>query len=100
MNAGPPILLVGPQNTIVKVGSAVSLSCSFLAKPNDGGVRWKRKNGANIISSDRHQIFANGTLFIKATTDTDSGEYQCIISNSKGIIETKANLTVISKFTI
>ena len=97
---GPPILLVPPQNTVVQVGSTAKLSCLFLAHPNDGGTYWQRRNGnsvEDIVCSEVHHILPNGTLIITRATDTDSGEYQCIVSNSKGQITGKANLTVICK---
>ena len=39
---GHPDLLVPPENTIVRIGS---LSCSFLANPNDGIIQWQCRNG-------------------------------------------------------
>ena len=103
VHVGPPIFLVPPQNTVVQIGYPGNLSCSFLANPNDGGALWQQKNGSSfedIIPSPRHQISRNGTLIIVETTDADSGEYQCVVTNSRGNITGKINLTVISKFTI
>ena len=93
------MLLVPLENTMVKVGSTTSLSCSFFANPNDGTIHWQRGDITLPSSSDKYNIIANGTLIIRETTDDDSGEYQCTVTNSKGNITAKANLTVISKFT-
>ena len=100
---GPPVFLVPPQNAVVQIGYPANLSCSFLANPNDGGTVWQRRNGnsfEDIITSETYQIFTNGTLVIPSTTDADSREYQCVVTNSEGQITGKVNLTVISKFTI
>lgn len=97
---GPPVLLVSPENTIVKVGSTASLSCSFLANPDDGTIHWQWRDVNLPSTSNKYNIIANGTLVIRETTDDDNGEYQCTVTNSKGNITAKANLTVISKFTV
>ena len=88
-----------PENTIVRVGSTASLSCSFLANPNDGSVQWQWRDVNLLSTSNKYNILANGTLIIRETTDDDNGEYRCTVTNSKGNVTAKANLTVISKFT-
>ena len=100
---GPPIFLEPPQNTVVQIGYPGSLSCASLANPDDGGTRWQRENGNSyddIVASARYQILENGTVIITETTEADSGEYRCIVTNSIGNITEKINLTVISKFTV
>ena len=93
------MLLVPPENITVRVGNTASLPCSFLANPNDGTIHWQWGDVNLPSSSDKYSIFANGTLIIRETTDDDIGEYQCTVTNSKGNVTAKANLTVISKFT-
>ena len=100
VDIGPPVLLVPPQNTVVQVGNATRLSCLFLANPNDGRIHWQWRNGnslEDLICSEMYHILPNGTLIITRTTDANTGEYQCTVSNSKGQITGKANLTVLSK---
>lgn len=99
------MLLVLPKNTTVVIGSIVHLSCSYVANP-EGEILWQWRNEGSSLtkidpsSSDRHQLQDNGTLVIRATTNNDSGEYYCTVSNSKGSDTARANLLVISKFTI
>ena len=98
LSIGSPVLLVPPENTIVRVGNTANLSCSYLANPNDGTIHWKRGDINLPSTSNNYNITADGTLIIRETTDDDSGEYRCTVTNSKGNVTAKANLTVISKF--
>ena len=101
---GPPVFLESPKNLIVHVGHPAMLHCLVQANPNDGGIQWQWGNNGDLLidisTSDKYEIFTNGTLIIKGTVDGDTGEYQCTGSNSKGQITAKANLTVISEFTM
>ncbi|XP_054160537.1 cell adhesion molecule Dscam2-like [Oppia nitens] len=103
---------VEPKNINVVLAKSVSIDCSAGGSPGPR-ISWKKSivssvaqelgsNDKNVItaslpampslpsdfrdilSSYRHQVYANGTLFIQEVDKSDAGFYMCKISNGIG----------------
>ncbi|EPQ10572.1 Roundabout like protein 3 [Myotis brandtii] len=83
MDGLPPIILQGPANQTLAVGSSVWLPCRVTgdAQPS---VQWK-KDG-QWLQGDGLQLnlMANGTLHITNVQETDMGVYSCVARSSTG----------------
>ena len=103
-----PTIVTPPQDSSVLRGGTVRLFCQVAASPRFLIIRWT-KNGANISKtgsrishkSDKFHGVITQTLVISNASDSDSGQYRCIIKNRKGRISSKpAGLTVKSRLLI
>ncbi|XP_014439240.1 neogenin isoform X8 [Tupaia chinensis] len=93
--------LVEPADTLSVRGSSVVLNCSAYSEPPPK-IEWK-KDGTflNLVSDDRRQLLADGSLFISSVVHSkhnkpDEGYYQCVATgDSLGtIVSRTAKLTV------
>ncbi|XP_007950326.1 roundabout homolog 3 [Orycteropus afer afer] len=79
----PPIILQGPTNQTLALGSSVWLPCRVTGNPQPS-VRWK-KNGQWLLGDDfQLSLMANGTLYISNMQETDMGFYSCVAKSSTG----------------
>ncbi|XP_015426820.1 PREDICTED: roundabout homolog 3 [Myotis davidii] len=83
MDGLPPIILQGPANQTLALGSSVWLPCRVTGDPQPS-VQWK-KDG-QWLQGDGLQLnlMANGTLHITNVQETDMGVYSCVARSSTG----------------
>uniref|UniRef100_A0A452QE03 Roundabout homolog 3 n=1 Tax=Ursus americanus TaxID=9643 RepID=A0A452QE03_URSAM len=79
----PPIILQGPANQTLSLGSSVWLLCRVTGNPQPS-VQWK-KDGQWLQGDDRQlNLMANGTLYIASVQEMDMGFYSCVAKSSTG----------------
>nr|KAF6467519.1 roundabout guidance receptor 3 [Rousettus aegyptiacus] len=83
MDGLPPIILQGPGNQTVALGSSVWLPCRVTGNPQPS-VQWK-KDGQWLQGDDLQlNLMANGTLYISNIQEMDMGFYSCVAKSSTG----------------
>ncbi|KAM5224790.1 roundabout homolog 3 isoform 2-T2 [Hipposideros larvatus] len=83
MDGLPPIILQGPANQTLALGSSVWLPCRVTGNPQPS-VQWK-KDGHWLQGDDLQlNLMANGTLYITNVQETDMGFYSCVAKSSTG----------------
>ncbi|XP_016059722.1 PREDICTED: roundabout homolog 3 [Miniopterus natalensis] len=83
MDGLPPIILQGPANQTLALGSSVWLPCRVTGTPQPS-VQWK-KDGQGLQGDGRQlNLMANGTLHIAKVQETDVGLYSCVAKSSTG----------------
>uniref|UniRef100_A0A1B0CD26 Putative membrane glycoprotein lig-1 n=1 Tax=Lutzomyia longipalpis TaxID=7200 RepID=A0A1B0CD26_LUTLO len=89
----PPSFVKPMENKEVKLGTASVLECLASGSPKPQ-LEWT-KDGAAILSTERHFFAAEGQLLIIVGTQlTDAGSYECEIRNELGVTTGGARLTV------
>ncbi|XP_021231746.1 roundabout homolog 3 isoform X5 [Numida meleagris] len=90
----PPVIRWGPANlTVLPVGATVRLPCWADGEPPPH-VGWL-KDGCTVPSSEsRASLLENGTLQISSLRVTDSGQYECVATNSMGEMRWSGSLQV------
>nr|XP_045226744.1 roundabout homolog 3 isoform X1 [Macaca fascicularis] len=79
----PPVILQGPANQTLVLGSSVWLPCRVTGNPQPS-VRWK-KDGQWLQGDDlQFKPMANGTLYIANVQEMDMGFYSCVAKSSVG----------------
>ncbi|XP_030685397.1 roundabout homolog 3 isoform X1 [Nomascus leucogenys] len=79
----PPVILQGPANQTLVLGSSVWLPCRVTGNPQPS-VRWK-KDGQWLQGDDlQFKKMANGTLYITNVQEMDMGFYSCVAKSSIG----------------
>ncbi|XP_058400884.1 roundabout homolog 3 isoform X3 [Diceros bicornis minor] len=79
----PPIILQGPANQTLALGSSVWLPCRVAGNPQPS-VQWK-KDGKWLQGDDLQlNLMANGTLYIANVQEMDTGFYSCVAKSSTG----------------
>ncbi|XP_032213857.1 roundabout homolog 3 isoform X4 [Mustela erminea] len=79
----PPIILQGPANQTLALGSSVWLPCRVTGNPQPS-VQWK-KDGQWLQGDDLQlNLMANGTLYIASVQETDMGFYSCVAKSFTG----------------
>nr|XP_045377605.1 roundabout homolog 3 [Camelus bactrianus] len=79
----PPIILQGPTNQTLALGSSVWLPCRVTGKPQPS-VQWK-KDGQWLQGDDLQiNLMANGTLYIANVQEIHMGSYSCVATSSMG----------------
>nr|XP_031299304.1 roundabout homolog 3 isoform X4 [Camelus dromedarius] len=79
----PPIILQGPTNQTLALGSTVWLPCRVTGKPQPS-VQWK-KDGQWLQGDDLQiNLMANGTLYIANVQEIHMGSYSCVATSSMG----------------
>ncbi|XP_048761303.2 protein sidekick-2-like isoform X2 [Ostrea edulis] len=102
VNSSPPEIINKPVNLTITEGSNARLPCEATGAPKPT-VSWKRivsNSPVDIVSGGRIQILDNGQLLITTTVSTDSGQYVCNASNSRGSQSAEAFLEVYVKTVI
>ncbi|VDM54489.1 unnamed protein product [Angiostrongylus costaricensis] len=93
--SGTPFVAKPLTNVTVQSEQQFTLSCKITA--NDCTVAWYR-NDERIISTGRHEIFSSSNGFQKLVCHIssleDSGTYRCIVTNEKGIAQSKCEVIV------
>ncbi|XP_043852983.1 matrix-remodeling-associated protein 5 [Dromiciops gliroides] len=68
----------------VPYGDVVTVACEAKGEPTPK-VTWLSPTNKLIpISSDKYQVFRDGTLLIQKAQRSDSGNYTCVVRNSAG----------------
>ncbi|KAM6158635.1 roundabout homolog 3 [Rhynchocyon petersi] len=89
----PPIILQGPANQTLALGSTVWLPCRVTGNPQPI-VQWK-KDGQWLQGNDfRLSLMTNGTLYIANVQETDLGFYSCVAKSSTGEATWSASLWI------
>nr|XP_008534223.1 PREDICTED: LOW QUALITY PROTEIN: roundabout homolog 3 [Equus przewalskii] len=79
----PPIIIQGPANQTLALGSSVWLPCRVTGNPQPS-VQWK-KDGQWLQGDDLQlNLMANGTLYIANVQEMDTGFYSCVAKSSTG----------------
>ncbi|XP_043730003.1 roundabout homolog 3 isoform X1 [Cervus elaphus] len=79
----PPIILQGPANQTLALGSSVWLPCRVSGNPQPS-VQWK-KDGQWLQGDDvQLSVMANGTLYIASMQEGHMGFYSCVARSSTG----------------
>ncbi|EAT41462.1 AAEL006901-PA [Aedes aegypti] len=79
----PPIIILGPSNQTLPLGSVVALPCKAVGNPNPI-ISWYL-DGNPVINSERTNMTDNGTLIIHdLDKSTDQGLYTCVASSRSG----------------
>ncbi|XP_004641439.1 roundabout homolog 3 [Octodon degus] len=79
----PPVILQGPSNQTLALGSSVWLPCRVSGDPQPS-IRWK-KDGQWLPGDDlQFNLMANGTLHITRVQEMDMGFYSCVAKSSIG----------------
>ncbi|XP_040111729.1 roundabout homolog 3 [Oryx dammah] len=79
----PPIILQGPANQTLALGSSVWLPCRVSGNPQPS-VQWK-KDGQWLQRDDvQLSVMANGTLYIASVQEGHMGFYSCVAKSSTG----------------
>ncbi|XP_045441431.1 roundabout homolog 3 [Pipistrellus kuhlii] len=83
MDGLPPIILQGPANQTLALGSSVWLPCRVTGNPQPN-VRWK-KDGQWLRGDDLQvTLMANGTLHLTNAQEADVGFYSCVARSATG----------------
>lgn len=91
----PPKCVIPLTNVTAAVGTPVILQCLVSGKPNPTA-QWY-KNGELVTDSRciiQEKSAGHFNLLITNVTQSDAGEYKCLIQNSAGCIETTALLKI------
>uniref|UniRef100_A0A8D0RQM8 Roundabout homolog 3 n=1 Tax=Sus scrofa TaxID=9823 RepID=A0A8D0RQM8_PIG len=79
----PPIILQGPANQTLALGSSVWLPCRVTGNPQPS-VQWL-KDGQWLQGDDvQLNLMANGTLYITNVQETHMGFYSCVAKSPTG----------------
>ncbi|XP_069324832.1 roundabout homolog 3 [Eulemur rufifrons] len=79
----PPVILQGPANQTLALGSSVWLPCRVTGNPQPS-VQWK-KDGQWLQGDDLQlTLMTNGTLYITNVQEMDLGFYSCVAKSSIG----------------
>ncbi|XP_054448733.1 roundabout homolog 3 [Pteronotus mesoamericanus] len=83
MDGLPPIILQGPANQTLALGSSVWLPCRVTGNPQPS-VQWK-KDGQWLQGDDTQlNLMANGTLYIGNVQEPHMGFYSCVAQSAMG----------------
>ncbi|XP_074069720.1 matrix-remodeling-associated protein 5 [Macrotis lagotis] len=68
----------------VPYGDVVTVACEAKGEPTPKVMWLSPTNRLIPISSDKYQVFRDGTLLIQKAQRSDSGNYTCVVKNSAG----------------
>lgn len=91
----PPRCIIPLSNVTAAVGTPVILQCLVSGKPNPSAYWYK--DGNRVTDSRciiQEKTAGHFNLLITNASQSDAGEYKCVIQNSSGCIETTALLKV------
>lgn len=106
--AAKPRIIEGPEDTIVRFGDTMTLTCRVTGDPMPR-IKWmknKRRyswetdddNEKYVIHEDgeKYMIREDGTLVITGTTEQDNGMYECVASSDMGSTKSRKARAVIT----
>nr|XP_038937336.1 roundabout homolog 3 isoform X7 [Rattus norvegicus]XP_038937337.1 roundabout homolog 3 isoform X7 [Rattus norvegicus] len=79
----PPIILQGPANQTLVLGSSVWLPCRVIGNPQPN-VQWKKDETWLQGDNSQFNLMDNGTLYIASVQEMDMGFYSCVAKSSIG----------------
>uniref|UniRef100_A0A8C6RQI0 Roundabout homolog 3 n=1 Tax=Nannospalax galili TaxID=1026970 RepID=A0A8C6RQI0_NANGA len=79
----PPIILQGPVNQTLALGSSVWLPCRVTGNPQPS-VQWKKDEKWLLGDDLQFNLMDNGTLYITSVKEMDMGFYSCVAKSSIG----------------
>ncbi|GAB1294038.1 Roundabout homolog 3 [Apodemus speciosus] len=79
----PPVILQGPANQTLALGSSVWLPCRVAGNPQPA-IQWKKDERWLQEDDSRFTLMDNGTLYIASVREMDMGFYSCVAQNSIG----------------
>ncbi|CAM1301323.1 Uncharacterised protein at_DN0030 [Pycnogonum litorale] len=81
---GSPVWVKLPENVTALEGNEIYIHCSAEGEPTPSA-NWKKISGYGLLEvknlDGRLVVFRNGTLKIKRAKESDTGWYQCTITN-------------------
>nr|XP_048304598.1 roundabout homolog 3 isoform X4 [Myodes glareolus] len=83
MDGLPPIILQGPANLTLVLGSSVWLPCRVTGNPQPN-VQWKKDERWLQREDSQFNLMDNGTLYIASVQEMDMGFYSCVAKSSIG----------------
>ncbi|XP_055478213.1 roundabout homolog 3 isoform X5 [Psammomys obesus] len=83
MDGLPPIILQGPANQTLVLGSSVWLPCRVTGNPQPN-VQWKKDDRWLQGDDSQFSLMDNGTLYIASVQEMDMGFYSCVAKSSIG----------------
>ncbi|KAA0722242.1 Matrix-remodeling-associated protein 5 [Triplophysa tibetana] len=95
----PPIIKQPSQeNVSLSEGSTAFLNCTAMGAPHPS-IAWITPDGMQLhplqfINSRNLFVFPNGTLFVRSLVLTDTGRYECYVTNAVGTAQRTIILTV------
>ena len=85
------------DQTVLELGKQVLLPCSVSGSPASKVINWLKDN--KPVNFNINFLLSSGTLRIDKTTKRDSGDYQCVASNTNGgVMSEKRKVIVACKF--
>uniref|UniRef100_A0A673VJC2 Peroxidasin like n=1 Tax=Suricata suricatta TaxID=37032 RepID=A0A673VJC2_SURSU len=87
-NCESPRITFEPQDVEVTSGNTVYFTCRAEGNPKPK-IIWIHNNQSLDLDDTRLNMFADGTLMIRNTRESDQGEYQCMARNSAGEVRTQ-----------
>ncbi|XP_008575554.1 PREDICTED: roundabout homolog 3 [Galeopterus variegatus] len=79
----PPVILQGPANQTLALGSSAWLPCRVTGNPQPS-VQWKKDGQWLQVDDLQLNLMANGTLHITKVQEMDVGFYSCVAKSSIG----------------
>ena len=73
----------GPEDIEVRLGDTLRFACHAIGDPRPE-IKWMLDSNEVHADGVRRVMHDNGTLVIRAVTEEDVGEYECIASNEMG----------------
>lgn len=90
----PSFVTIPPSELDVDMGMSQMLQCQALGVPPPT-VKWYRNSVLiDDATNDRYQLASNGSLKLLNVTTSDSGVFQCFVTNSAGELSTSIWLWV------
>ncbi|KYM94403.1 Peroxidasin [Cyphomyrmex costatus] len=102
-----PRIVEGPEDTVVRFGDTMTLTCRVTGDPTPK-IKWMKNTGYSweadddsekyVIREDgeKYVIREDGTLVISGTTEQDGGMYECIASSDMGSTKSRKARAVIT----
>ncbi|XP_065362237.1 peroxidasin [Calliphora vicina] len=91
-----PHLIIEPYDLEAFTGTSIELPCKA-DETEDIQITW-RKDGRvidpKVLHTDKYEVIATGSLFIKNVTILDNGRYECSIKNEFGRATASALITI------
>lgn len=80
----------------MELGSVTKIHCKAQGTPPPI-IRWEKEGVGSPENFSNHVTDMNGTLHFNGVQAEDKGRYNCIASNSQGVINASINVDVVGK---